>query len=81
MWAKVTAGREVEGRSSESDFERQSLHHNLTVTMLCLHDCLHYRLGFAGEYEFVEDRQNLLWFLIKQRHALISTSWKLIKML
>lgn len=38
---------ESEGTCSESHFERRSLHHNLTVTMLCLRGSLFSRLGYA----------------------------------
>lgn len=37
---RLQQGKEVEGTGSESHSERQSLHHNLTVTMLCLHGSL-----------------------------------------
>lgn len=50
---RLQQGKEVEGTSSESHFERQSLHHNLTATMLCLHGCLFCRLRFFKIYESV----------------------------
>lgn len=47
--------------------------------MLCLRGCLHYRLGFAGEYNSVEDRQKKA--LIDQGHALFRDSLQCIIML
>lgn len=45
LWAlRLQQRKEVEGTESESHFERRSLHHNLTVTMLCLHGSLFCRL-------------------------------------
>lgn len=40
---------EVEGTDSESHFVRRSLHHNLTVTMLCLHGSLFCRLSICQD--------------------------------
>lgn len=43
----------VEGTGSESDFERQWLHHNLTLTRLCLHDCLFCAISSAKERKII----------------------------
>lgn len=50
---RLQQGKEVEGTGSESHFERRSLHHNLTVTMLCLHGSPFCRLSFAKILECV----------------------------
>lgn len=54
LWAlRLQQGKEVEGTGSESHFERRSPHHNLTVTMLCLHGSLFCFLSLANIFESV----------------------------
>lgn len=54
LWAlRLQKGKEVEGTGSESHSERQSLHHNLTVTMLCYQCSLSWRLSFTKTCKYV----------------------------
>ena len=52
---KLQQRKEVEGTSSESHFERRSIYHNPTVTILCLHGRLFCRLEYAMVNASYED--------------------------
>lgn len=70
---------EVEGTDSESHFVRRSLHHNLTVTMLCLHGSLLCRLSICQDiWVCVYWRGRLFYILTIMAiwEGFVSLSWK-----